>query len=136
MRRSFGHAAASLLVTTSVAVADRCRYVHAIDGSSPWVPAPANGRLPTFPVPLWVYWRRQMDVPLQVTGFSNTEEAAVGKTEVVPFLLEDKLVEIGGEYSKAEEDWAEYAVADGTLVTGQNPSSSRAVAQLVLDMLA
>lgn len=77
-----------------------------------------------------------MDVPLQVTGFSNTEEAAVGKTEVVPFLLEDKLVEIGGEYSKAEEDWAEYAVADGTLVTGQNPSSSRAVAQLVLDMLA
>ena len=75
-------------------------------------------------------------VLLQVTGFSNTEEAAVGKTEAVPFSLEDKLQELGGEYSKAPEDWAEYTVADGNLVTGQNPSSSKAVAQLVLDCLA
>lgn len=72
----------------------------------------------------------------KVTGFSNTEEAAVGKTEVVPFSLEDKLQELGAEYSKAPEDWAEYAVADGNLVTGQNPSSSKAVAQLVIDTLA
>eukprot|EP00892_Ulva_mutabilis_P009794 jgi/Ulvmu1/7187/UM034_0096.1 len=72
----------------------------------------------------------------KVTGFSNSEEAAVGKTEAVPFSLEDKLVEIGGEFSKAEEDWAEYVVGDGNLVTGQNPSSSKAVAQLVVDTLA
>lgn len=73
---------------------------------------------------------------LQVTGFSNSEEGAVGKTELVPFSLEDKLQELGGEYSKAPEDWGEYAVADGTLITGQNPGSSKAVAQLVLDTLA
>jgi putative intracellular protease/amidase len=40
----------------------------------------------------------------QVTGFSNSEEEAVGLTEVVPFLLEDKLKELGGLYSKAA-DW-------------------------------
>ena len=28
-----------------------------------------------------------------VTGFTNSEEAAVGLTEVVPFLLQDKLTD-------------------------------------------
>lgn len=71
-----------------------------------------------------------------MTGFSNSEEEAVGKTDIVPFLLEDKLKELGGDYRKAAQDWGEYAVADGNLITGQNPSSSKAVAQLVLDSLA
>lgn len=71
----------------------------------------------------------------KVTGFSNSEEAAVGKTELVPFLLEDKLKELGGEYSKAESDWASHAVVDERLVTGQNPGSSKAVATLMLEAL-
>jgi putative intracellular protease/amidase len=70
-----------------------------------------------------------------VTGFSNSEEEAVGKSSIVPFLLEDKLKELGGEYSKAESDWVEYAVQDGRLITGQNPSSSKAVASLVIEAL-
>lgn len=73
---------------------------------------------------------------MQVTGFSNSEERAVGKTDMVPFLLEDKLRELGGDYRKADQDWGEYAVADGNLVTGQNPASSKAVAKLVIDTLA
>ncbi len=69
-----------------------------------------------------------------VTGFSNAEEAAVGLSEVVPFLLEDALKEKGGRYSKAE-DWQSHALTDGQLVTGQNPASSAAVAQAVLTLL-
>lgn len=67
-------------------------------------------------------------------GFSNTEEEAVGKTAVVPFLLEDKLKELGGLY-EAGSDWHPNAVADGQLITGQNPGSSAAVAELVLKAL-
>ena len=63
-----------------------------------------------------------------VTGFSDTEEAAVGLTDIVPFLVEDMLKENGGDYSKAA-DWQPYAVTDGNLITGQNPASSAVTAQ-------
>ena len=70
----------------------------------------------------------------KVTGFTNTEEAAVGLTDVVPFLLEDELKNEGGIYSKGE-DWASYVVQDGLLITGQNPGSSEAVAERLLTLL-
>ncbi|MDF4203005.1 type 1 glutamine amidotransferase domain-containing protein [Maribacter sp. SA7] len=70
----------------------------------------------------------------KVTGFTNSEEAAVQLTEVVPFLVEDMLQENGGIYSK-KEDWASYAVQDGNLITGQNPASSEAVAEKLLAAL-
>ena len=63
----------------------------------------------------------------QVTGFSNSEEAAVELTDVVPYLLEDQLIAMGGLYQKAE-DWNSLAVVDGLIITGQNPGSSEAVA--------
>lgn len=69
-----------------------------------------------------------------VTGFANTEEAAVGLTEVVPFLVEDELKKNGGNYSKTE-NWQPYVVSDGNLITGQNPASSEAAAQAVLQQL-
>lgn len=46
--------------------------------------------------------------------------AAVASLQMVPFLLEDKLKELGAEFSRAA-DWAEYVVTDGNLITGQNP---------------
>ena len=67
-----------------------------------------------------------------VTGFSNSEEAAVELTDIVPFLLEDELQLIGANYSKSS-DWHPYVVTDGNLVTGQNPASSEAVAQALLE---
>jgi putative intracellular protease/amidase len=70
----------------------------------------------------------------KVTGFSNTEEAAVELTDIVPFLVEDMLQENGGIYSKGE-DWAPYALEDGLLITGQNPASSELVAELLLKQL-
>jgi putative intracellular protease/amidase len=69
-----------------------------------------------------------------VTGFTNTEETAVGLTDVVPLLVEDALSDRGGLFSKIE-DWASYAQKDGNLITGQNPASSTAVAKLVLEAL-
>lgn len=70
----------------------------------------------------------------QVTGFSNSEEEAVGLTGVVPYLLEDVLRERGGLYSKGD-DWSSYVRVDGKLVTGQNPASSEEAAKALLDLL-
>jgi len=67
----------------------------------------------------------------KVTGFSNSEEAAVELTEVVPYLLEDQLVAMGGLYQKVE-DWTPLAIVDGLIITGQNPASSDAVADALL----
>tara|TARA_R110000868_G_scaffold822_1_gene6083 strand:- start:10110 stop:10868 length:759 start_codon:yes stop_codon:yes gene_type:complete len=67
----------------------------------------------------------------KVTGFTNTEEGAVGLTKVVPFLLEDKLKEHGGQFSQGS-DWSSYVVEDGLLLTGQNPQSSEEVASKLL----
>ncbi len=69
-----------------------------------------------------------------VTGFTNTEEAGVGLTDIVPFLVEDELKAKGGVYSKGE-DWGSYVVRDGLLITGQNPASSAEAAQLLLEQL-
>lgn len=71
----------------------------------------------------------------QVTGFSNSEEEAVGLTDVVPFLLEESLQKLGGQYSRGA-DWAPYVVSDEQLVTGQNPASSRPTAEALLKLLA
>jgi putative intracellular protease/amidase len=70
----------------------------------------------------------------KVTGFTNTEEAAVQLTDIVPFLVEDMLVNNGGAYSKGA-DWQPYVVTDGKLITGQNPASSEPAAQAVLSQL-
>ncbi|MDP9157044.1 MAG: type 1 glutamine amidotransferase domain-containing protein [Pseudomonadota bacterium] len=67
----------------------------------------------------------------KVTGFTNSEEAAVGLTDIVPFLVEDELKAKGGVYSKSD-DWAPYVVSDGLLITGQNPASSAPAAALLL----
>jgi putative intracellular protease/amidase len=70
----------------------------------------------------------------RVTGFTNTEEAGVGLTSVVPFLVEDMLKANGGLYEKGP-DWGSYVVVDGTLITGQNPASSEAAAIELLKFL-
>jgi putative intracellular protease/amidase len=70
----------------------------------------------------------------QVTGFTNSEEAAVELTDVVPFLVEDMLKTHGGIYSRGA-DWASHVVRDGLLITGQNPSSSGETAAVLLAQL-
>jgi putative intracellular protease/amidase len=70
----------------------------------------------------------------KVTGFTNTEEAAVQLTEVVPFLVEDALKQSGGNFSRGP-DWQSHVVSDDNLTTGQNPASSEAAARELLSRL-
>ncbi|WP_120077545.1 type 1 glutamine amidotransferase domain-containing protein [Aurantiacibacter odishensis] len=70
----------------------------------------------------------------KITGFTNQEEDAVGLTDVVPFLLEDVLIEKGGTFSK-QGVFEPYVVRDGLLITGQNPPSSEPAAEKLLEAL-
>jgi len=70
----------------------------------------------------------------KVTGFSNSEEAAVQLTEVVPFLVQDMLIANGGHYSSVN-DWQSHVKVDGLLITGQNPGSSDATAEALMQLL-
>ena len=70
----------------------------------------------------------------EVTGFTNSEEEAVGLTKIVHLLVEYKMIARGAKYSKID-DWQSYTRQDGNLITGQNPASSEAVAHLVLAAL-
>jgi putative intracellular protease/amidase len=71
----------------------------------------------------------------RVTGFTNGEEEAVGLTDVVPFLLEEMLKAKGAEFSKGP-DFAAHVVADGLLITGQNPASSAPAAEALMKAMA
>lgn len=66
-----------------------------------------------------------------VAGFSDSEEAAVGKTDSVPFSIEQKFKEQGATYEKAD-DWNPKVCVDGNLITGQNPASSEPAAEAVI----
>ena len=69
-----------------------------------------------------------------VTGFTNSEEEAVGLSSIVPFLVEDMLKQNGGLYTK-QADWQAHVVSDGLLITGQNPASSEPAAIALLEKL-
>jgi putative intracellular protease/amidase len=71
----------------------------------------------------------------ELTGFSNEEERLAGLDMHVPFLTEDELKNRGAIYHKAAQPFVEFVIADGRLVTGQNPQSGRAVANKVLSIL-
>ncbi|QJQ01572.1 NonF [Herbaspirillum rubrisubalbicans] len=70
----------------------------------------------------------------RVNSFTDAEEREVGLAEVVPFLLESRLRELGGIFEGAD-NWQVFAVRDGQLITGQNPQSSERVAQVLLEAL-
>ena len=70
----------------------------------------------------------------ELTAFSDSEEIAVNMENAVPYLVETELKRLVASYSKAD-DWQEYCVTDGALITGQNPASSAAVAQSVIAFL-
>ncbi|MGH7798037.1 MAG: type 1 glutamine amidotransferase domain-containing protein [Candidatus Binatia bacterium] len=71
----------------------------------------------------------------QVTGFSNEEEKLAELDKFVPFLTETELVSRGAIYKKADQPWASFAIEDARLVTGQNPASGAAVAELLIAAL-
>lgn len=70
-----------------------------------------------------------------VTGFSWPEEEAAKRTDAVPYNLQNELMKLGGDYSTAGKPFQTHIVADGSLITGQNPGSARAVAEAVVSRL-
>lgn len=71
---------------------------------------------------------------LRVNSFTDAEEVAVGLENVVPFMLETRLRELGGRFEGAA-NWQPFAIRDGQLISGQNPQSSHLVAQELLKAL-
>ena len=70
-----------------------------------------------------------------VTGFTNGEEEEMKLTHVVPFLVEDELMQLGAIFEKVV-DWGPFHVVDGLLITGQNPASSTGTAQALVNLLS
>ncbi|GAA5213459.1 type 1 glutamine amidotransferase domain-containing protein [Corallincola platygyrae] len=70
----------------------------------------------------------------QVTGFSNLEEEQIKLTEVMPFLLQDQMIERGASFSKAAP-WQSKVVVDQRVVTGQNPQSAKLLGEKVAELL-
>ncbi|MBD8577136.1 type 1 glutamine amidotransferase domain-containing protein [Pseudomonas syringae] len=70
----------------------------------------------------------------RVTGFTNSEEEAVGLTDVVPFLIETEFEKAGALYEKGP-DWGSFVVEDDRLITGQNPASSEGVARTLIELV-
>jgi putative intracellular protease/amidase len=69
-----------------------------------------------------------------VNSFTNAEEKAIGLAEVVPFLLETRLRELGGRF-EGGPNWRPFVVRDGNLITGQNPMSAEPLARRVVEAL-
>ncbi len=70
----------------------------------------------------------------KVTAFTDSEEKEMQLDMHMPFLLETKLREKGANF-ESDENWQDFSVRDGNLVTGQNPQSSRSTAEKVVEAL-
>ncbi|MCZ4245071.1 type 1 glutamine amidotransferase domain-containing protein [Pedobacter punctiformis] len=70
----------------------------------------------------------------KISAFTNTEEVAGKSTAETPYSLEDMLKEKGADYVRTE-DWKPFAIADGNLITGQNPASAELVGKKILEAL-
>lgn len=70
----------------------------------------------------------------KLTAFTDSEERAVQLDQLMPFMLETRLRELGAEFVPAD-DWVDNTVVDGNLVTGQNPQSSGSAADAVIRLL-
>lgn len=64
----------------------------------------------------------------QVTGFTHEEETRMKTLELIPFLLEQKLIDRGAVYRKRKA-WGALVVEDDRLITGQNPGSAKGVGE-------
>ncbi|THH31318.1 hypothetical protein EUX98_g2899 [Antrodiella citrinella] len=70
----------------------------------------------------------------KATGFTNAEETSIQAVDSIPFLLEDRINELGGIFEKVDP-WAPKVVVDGILITGQNPASAGPIGEAILKAL-
>ncbi len=69
-----------------------------------------------------------------LTSYTNSEEIAVKLDKEVPFILEQRLRELGAIFI-AHENKADHIERDGKLITGQNPNSSTSIAHALIAAL-
>ena len=70
----------------------------------------------------------------KISAFTNEEEEELKQMHVIPFLLQDKLIERGAKHVYGKP-WKENVVTDGRLITGQNPASAKKVAETIIKYL-
>jgi len=70
----------------------------------------------------------------KVTGFTNEEEQTVKLDKIVPFSLESKMKNLGGNFEKTE-NFKPFVIIDGQIITGQNPASALVTARKVIEVL-
>lgn len=68
----------------------------------------------------------------KINAFTNEEEIAVKLENVVPFMLEAKLIERGAKFEKSDP-WQVHVTVDQRVVTGQNPQSAKGVGLALLE---
>ena len=68
-----------------------------------------------------------------ITSFTDEEERGYAIADV-PFLLETALTKQGAKFHAAAV-WSAHSIADGNLVTGQNPASAKGVAEKMIAIL-
>ena len=71
-----------------------------------------------------------------VTGFANIEETLSGVKSQVPFSLQNGLIEREAKYKQALVPFTSYVVSDDRIITGQNPQSSKEIAEAVVKRLS
>jgi len=71
----------------------------------------------------------------RVTGFAWAEEVVAGVARKVPYNAEAEMKRRGARYEKALLPFLPYAIADGRLITGQNPFSAKATARIIAALL-
>lgn len=71
-----------------------------------------------------------------ITGFANIEETLSGIKSQVPFSLQNGLIERGAKYKQAFVPFTSYVVSDDRIITGQNPQSSKEIAEAVVKRLS
>ncbi|MFD4653928.1 type 1 glutamine amidotransferase domain-containing protein [Streptomyces sp. NPDC058441] len=86
--------------------------------------------LPAVDAEGWIFRGRRM------TGFTNEEETQVGFADKAAWLLEDHLTAVGSIFESGPGPWQPHLVVDGNLYTGQNPASSRPLAEALVAAVA
>lgn len=72
----------------------------------------------------------------RMTAFSHNEELVTNMAGRLPLILEVELTRLGARYERAELIWDSHVVVDRNLTTGQNPYSSKALAETFVKRLA
>ena len=70
----------------------------------------------------------------RIAAFTNEEEEDLKQVHILPFLLQDKLIERGAQHIYGKP-WKENVVVDGRLITGQNPASATKVAEKIIEQI-